>query len=258
CHRIVRAFQALQRSLLRALGRVRAAWQEAGELRRAAAARAVSEPVIEVGGDEAIVHRLEEEAPWIPMEATGVPPLSLSASLRSHFEGAARDSEADFDPIVHALTEAPAGGAERAAGGQARFDKALGAALVEVDAFFGQDEDAEGPVPPGEDEPSGSAAPKNKDEPAAQAASPQAPKIVALAPDEPVKPRSRASRPEEAGEFCLPSTELLDPPSGAPKSIDRTSMLEKANLLERTLADYGVVGRVEEIHPGPTVTTYEV
>src|SRR5690606_26028250 len=77
CHRIVRAFQALQRSLLRALGRVRAAWQEAGELRRAAAARAVSEPVIEVGGDEAIVHRLEEEAPWIPMEATGVPPLSL-------------------------------------------------------------------------------------------------------------------------------------------------------------------------------------
>jgi hypothetical protein len=29
-------------------------------------------------------------------------------------------------------------------------------------------------------------------------------------------------------------------------------------LLEKTLADYGVSGKVEEIHPGPTVTTFEV
>ncbi len=31
-----------------------------------------------------------------------------------------------------------------------------------------------------------------------------------------------------------------------------------AGLLEKTLADYGVSGKVEEIHPGPTVTTFEV
>jgi S-DNA-T family DNA segregation ATPase FtsK/SpoIIIE len=35
-------------------------------------------------------------------------------------------------------------------------------------------------------------------------------------------------------------------------------VLELAQRLEATLANYGVTGKVEEIHPGPTVTTYEV
>jgi S-DNA-T family DNA segregation ATPase FtsK/SpoIIIE len=253
CHRILRAFAATQRFALRALGRVRDAWHEAGELRRAAAPYRAREPLIAVGRDEAIVHRLEEEAPWIPMEATGAPPLSLSASPRSHFEGAARfDRTSEVDPLVQALTGAGEEGEFHALDGEpsqhtdAHGTEALGSALVDVDSFFGSSEDAEDPAPVEEDESDGSAAP------------PTEPKIVALAPDAPPKARSRSRRPEEPGTFCLPATELLDPPSGAPKSIDRDSMLEKAGLLERTLADYGVIGRVEEIHPGPTVTTYEV
>src|SRR5206468_6795514 len=35
------------------------------------------------------------------------------------------------------------------------------------------------------------------------------------------------------------------------------AMLDLAGRLERTLADYGVKGRVSEIHPGPVVTMYE-
>ena len=38
----------------------------------------------------------------------------------------------------------------------------------------------------------------------------------------------------------------------------RRSSATNAELLEKTLTDYGVTGKVEEIHPGPVVTTYEV
>jgi len=243
CHATLRVLLAVQSVLGRALVRMRAAWQEAGALRRAAAERAQPLPVITPGGDEAIVHRLEDEAPWIPMEATGTPPLELAASLRQHFERArSSDFEGEVDPIVQALT-APSP------------CSTLGPALVDVESFFApapapeelDDEapgDAEDPAPREATEPSGSADPT--------------PKIVSLAPDAPVRRRPRGRRAEVPGEFCLPQTELLDPPRGEVARPDRDAMLEKAALLERTLADYGVTGRVEEIHPGPTVTTYEV
>ena len=40
--------------------------------------------------------------------------------------------------------------------------------------------------------------------------------------------------------------------------IDKEILFKNADLLIKTLADYGVSGKVEEILPGPTVTTYEV
>jgi S-DNA-T family DNA segregation ATPase FtsK/SpoIIIE len=58
--------------------------------------------------------------------------------------------------------------------------------------------------------------------------------------------------------FHLPPTNLLDPPAGTVLEIDRELLRRNAKLLEKTLNDYGVQGLVEEIHPGPTVTTYEV
>jgi S-DNA-T family DNA segregation ATPase FtsK/SpoIIIE len=56
----------------------------------------------------------------------------------------------------------------------------------------------------------------------------------------------------------LPATNLLDPPASTVLEIDRELLRRNAKLLEKTLNDYGVQGLVEEIHPGPTVTTYEV
>ena len=58
--------------------------------------------------------------------------------------------------------------------------------------------------------------------------------------------------------FRLPSPDLLDPPAGGKVVVDEAQLKATAQLLEKTLSDYGVSGRVEEIHPGPTVTTFEV
>jgi S-DNA-T family DNA segregation ATPase FtsK/SpoIIIE len=65
--------------------------------------------------------------------------------------------------------------------------------------------------------------------------------------------------------FHMPSPDMLDAPSADKSSPTEAELVareqrlkEMAGLLEKTLADYGVSGKVEEIHPGPTVTTFEV
>ncbi len=58
--------------------------------------------------------------------------------------------------------------------------------------------------------------------------------------------------------FKLPAFEMLEPPEGGAIVVNEEQLKQTAALLEKTLADYGVSGRVEEIHPGPTVTTFEV
>ncbi len=69
---------------------------------------------------------------------------------------------------------------------------------------------------------------------------------------------TKAAPPPAAALFRLPSTQLLEPPPSTVLEIDRELLRRNAKLLEKTLNDYGVQGIVEEIHPGPTVTTYEV
>jgi DNA segregation ATPase FtsK/SpoIIIE, S-DNA-T family len=68
----------------------------------------------------------------------------------------------------------------------------------------------------------------------------------------------KKERAQGAG-FQLPSLDFLTPSKHEPHlSIDRDILLKNSELLIKTLADYGVSGKVEEILPGPTVTTYEV
>ncbi len=71
------------------------------------------------------------------------------------------------------------------------------------------------------------------------------------------------ARPEEAprrrSSFQLPNVDMLVP--GKPEAaflIDKDKLLANASKLIETLAHYGVQGKVEDILPGPTVTTYEV
>jgi len=62
---------------------------------------------------------------------------------------------------------------------------------------------------------------------------------------------------DEKQVYELPSVQLLDyrpPDNGA---FDRAALRENAQILERTLEDYKVKGKVVEIHPGPVVTMYE-
>ena len=77
------------------------------------------------------------------------------------------------------------------------------------------------------------------------------------------RPAQRTTRADKSparkvGHFRLPPTELLSVAQQTLQKLDEKRILEHAHRLEKTLADYGVIAKVEEIHPGPTVTTYEV
>jgi S-DNA-T family DNA segregation ATPase FtsK/SpoIIIE len=62
-----------------------------------------------------------------------------------------------------------------------------------------------------------------------------------------------------ASAFELPSMDFLVAEKVDPSlAIDRDKLLANATKLVETLAHYGVQGKVEDILPGPTVTTYEV
>jgi len=68
-----------------------------------------------------------------------------------------------------------------------------------------------------------------------------------------------AARRSGPSSFNLPSLELLVAEKVDPTlAIDRDKLLANAQTLTQTLAHYGVQGKVEDILPGPTVTTYEV
>jgi S-DNA-T family DNA segregation ATPase FtsK/SpoIIIE len=58
--------------------------------------------------------------------------------------------------------------------------------------------------------------------------------------------------------FKFPQIDFLIPSEEPQISVDREVLFKNAELLVKTLADYGVQGKVEEVLPGPTVTTYEV
>jgi S-DNA-T family DNA segregation ATPase FtsK/SpoIIIE len=63
----------------------------------------------------------------------------------------------------------------------------------------------------------------------------------------------------DRAQFRLPSIELLVPAKvDVALPVDKETLFKNAELLVKTLADYGVNGKVEDILPGPTVTTFEV
>jgi DNA segregation ATPase FtsK/SpoIIIE, S-DNA-T family len=71
--------------------------------------------------------------------------------------------------------------------------------------------------------------------------------------------REERPAPHPASAFELPSMDFLVAEKVDPSmAIDRDKLLANATKLVETLAHYGVEGKVEDILPGPTVTTYEV
>lgn len=63
--------------------------------------------------------------------------------------------------------------------------------------------------------------------------------------------------PLTAGEFRLPGVNLLDKSSAGDFLEDREHYLETSRKLESTFKDFGVIGKVSGISPGPVITTYE-
>lgn len=57
--------------------------------------------------------------------------------------------------------------------------------------------------------------------------------------------------------YQLPQLSFLDSESQEIIKIDEESLKLNSKLLEKKLLDYGVEGRITEIHPGPIITMYE-
>ena len=68
---------------------------------------------------------------------------------------------------------------------------------------------------------------------------------------------SLALGPAAAPEAALPSLDLLDRHEAKQVVIEESELLELSRVLERTLADFGVAGKVSEVHPGPVITLFE-
>ena len=62
---------------------------------------------------------------------------------------------------------------------------------------------------------------------------------------------------EAKGRFQLPPLSLLDGPSSSSRKTSREEMLKNAALLEKKLLDFGIDGKVTQVHPGPVITMYE-
>jgi S-DNA-T family DNA segregation ATPase FtsK/SpoIIIE len=63
--------------------------------------------------------------------------------------------------------------------------------------------------------------------------------------------------PAAAPEAALPPIDLLDQHESRQVAIEEAELLELSRVLERTLADFGVAGKVSEVHPGPVITLFE-
>ncbi|MCF6291521.1 MAG: DNA translocase FtsK [Desulfobacterales bacterium] len=63
--------------------------------------------------------------------------------------------------------------------------------------------------------------------------------------------------PVQAGEYHLPGLGLLDKANGNGPKFDRDHYYAVSRQLEEKLKDFGVIGKVGGISPGPVVTTYE-
>ena len=71
-------------------------------------------------------------------------------------------------------------------------------------------------------------------------------------------PKEREKKRKTASRFVLPSVEMLEASKGEVQIVDEAALRRSADKLVQTLANYKVTGTVEEIHPGPVVTTFEV
>jgi S-DNA-T family DNA segregation ATPase FtsK/SpoIIIE len=58
-------------------------------------------------------------------------------------------------------------------------------------------------------------------------------------------------------DYQLPQLSFLDSESQETAKVDEEQLKLNSKLLEKKLMDYGVEGRITEIHPGPIITMYE-
>jgi S-DNA-T family DNA segregation ATPase FtsK/SpoIIIE len=189
-------------------------------------------------------------AAWEPRERTGIPPLAVSQTLRNELGLATR-------ALLAADAAGPESAAEEAAPSKPRKRRSRPKPAPEPEEAALQAEEPEDV----EDEPfarPSRRAPVEAEVEVRPTSNAKAPKIVDTRPHSKLLRASPQSAEGTGGSYVPPSPDLLHPTPPDTNPVDRERVLELARRLEATLADYGVIGTVEEIHPGPTVTTYEV
>lgn len=231
CERFANRVVAVGRWLLRLAVRAHSAWLHARELRKSRTSRPM--PAVETRlSDSAIIAELHDDDPnsvWQDEEESERSRLTLGANLRTN-------PSANTDQILDTLTPA----AVSVAGESPRQ---------------GTQPPPESADEAGEQEPELEVMPL-RGVPDVRAKA-KGPRIVDTSP---VQQTTRAEKPQprKVGRFRLPATDLLSAAQQGLQKVDEKRIFEHATRLEKTLADYGVSAKVEEIHPGPTVTTYEV
>ncbi len=84
---------------------------------------------------------------------------------------------------------------------------------------------------------------------AAKTETPTTPSAARSDPDSPDAP----ARP-----YTVPPLSLLNEPSSAHAAPAEGTLVEKARILEQTLANFGVEARTTDIHPGPVITRFDL
>jgi S-DNA-T family DNA segregation ATPase FtsK/SpoIIIE len=89
---------------------------------------------------------------------------------------------------------------------------------------------------------------------------PPSPELPDEEDEETAEPREsrkkKAAAPTVRGNFVLPPASILDEARSS-GTLDKARLFEKAKTLQAKSGEFGVMGNVVEIHPGPVVTTYE-
>ncbi len=245
---IAAAFAKVSISARRSAARTRegasalvSAWREARELERAERAareereapRIVGEPTL----DEGLTADLDDED-----ETDDADEAYLDGEADDFEDELERDVLEDDELAMEADDEEDALADDEADGDAEEDDD------ESVVAAVGDDGDREG-------EPEPSSAKKR-----ARVKKDEGPKIVA--PIERVEPVNPAPKKLEVASrrrgYELPAIELLERNEGERIKIDPALLRENARRLVEKLESYGVKGRVDEIHPGPVVTMYEL
>jgi len=243
CARVAETVRRSREWLSGILARVRSAWVDARAVRRE---DSLARPPRGRASGTAAARPEDGYSSWQPREKTGIPPLAVSAALRGGLGLA--EAMLESDEGTPSVTPAP-----RAT----KRKRKVAAPPPEPEPELSEVE----PEPEPEAELEAQAQPEPTPLPAvaSKAGGGAGPKIVDTRPH---SKQLRVAEPNEPppslGEYVAPSPDLLHPTPADVTPVDRERVLELARRLESTLADYGVVGKVEEIHPGPTVTTYEV
>ncbi len=247
---------ALARAVAGLAAKTRAAWRTS----KALADRDAPAPGILAHGDDAVViaDRHDDEAFEMPLVVGHVGPMSAGSAATGSSTGPTIVTTTVMLDI--AASSAPEAIAPEAAAdkkpkrrGRKRKDEAFEEPIVEEPIAKALCDAPDEPYDPDAFEGSSDEAVGEDEE--------ELPTIVdtssALAV-EVARPRTQLPLfvPEKKP-FELPSLDMLAQAKAGEMLVDKDSLFRNADLLVKTLGDFKVLGKVDDILPGPTVTTYE-